>query len=243
MTEGYHHMTRKTGNGTYLETVDWTEVDHVLLDMDGTLLDLAFDNDFWGLRIHEKYASIHDISVKQTVAKFEPLFKRVAGTLNWYSTDFWSQQYGYCIIEHSRAYAGGIRWLPFAKEFLHDLRKNGVRSTIVTNAHPDIVRLKHEITGITNLVDRTISSHTIGHAKESPNFWRNLQDELNFNSRSTLFFDDSPAVLSAAIDFGIERSIAICHPDSTRPKRIPITSLAVNDFEQLSASLRRGDVA
>jgi len=119
-------MTHETGNGAYLETVDWTEVDHVLLDMDGTLLDLAFDNDFWGHRIHEKYASIHDTSIEQTVAKFDPLFKRVAGTLNWYSTDFWSQQYGYSIIEHSRAYASGIRWLPFAKEFLHALRESDV---------------------------------------------------------------------------------------------------------------------
>ena len=233
-------MMLKTGTGAYLETVDWTEVDHVLLDMDGTLLDLAFDNDFWGHRIHEKYASIHDISIEQTVAKFEPLFKRVAGTLSWYSTDFWSQQYGYSIIEHSRAYAAGIRWLPFAKEFLHALRDSNVRSTIVTNAHPDIVRLKHEITGITDLVDRTISSHTLGHAKESPNFWRQLQAELKFRPASTLFFDDSPAVLSAAIDFGIERSIAICHPDSTRPKRIPMSPLAVNNFEQLGASLRKG---
>lgn len=233
-------MMLKTGTGAYLKTVDWTEVDHVLLDMDGTLLDLAFDNDFWGQRIHEKYASIHDISVEQTVAKFDPLFKRVAGTLSWYSTDFWSQQYGYSIIEHSRAYAVGIRWLPFAKEFLHALRESDVRSTIVTNAHPDIVRLKHEITGITDLVDRTISSHTLGHAKESPNFWRQLQAELKFRPASTLFFDDSPAVLSAAIDFGIERSIAICHPDSTRPKRIPMSPLAVNNFEQLGASLRKG---
>ena len=233
-------MMLKTGTGAYLKTVDWTEVDHVLLDMDGTLLDLAFDNDFWGQRIHEKYASMHDISVEQTVAKFEPLFKRVAGTLSWYSTDFLSQQYGYSIIEHSRAYAVGIRWLPFAKEFLHALRESDVRSTIVTNAHPDIVRLKHEITGITDLVDRTISSHTLGHAKESPNFWRQLQAELKFRPASTLFFDDSPAVLSAAIDFGIERSIAICHPDSTRPKRIPMSPLAVNNFEQLGASLRKG---
>ena len=243
MTEDYHHITIKTGTGAYLETVDWTEVDHVLLDMDGTLLDLAFDNDFWGQRIHEKYASIHDISVEQTVAKFEPLFKRVAGTLSWYSTDFWSQQYGYSIIEHSRAYAVGIRWLPFAKEFLHALRESDVRSTIVTNAHPDIVRLKHEITGITDLVDRTISSHTLGHAKESPNFWRQLQAELKFRPASTLFFDDSPAVLSAAIDFGIERSIAICHPDSTRPKRIPVSPLAINDFEQLNSSLHKGGAA
>jgi FMN phosphatase YigB (HAD superfamily) len=102
------------------------------------------------------------------------------------------------------------------------------------------VRLKHEITGITDLVDRTISSHTLGHAKESPNFWRKLQDAMKFSSDSTLFFDDSPAVLSAAIEFGIDRSIAICHPDSTRPKRVPMSSLAISDFGQLTASLRQG---
>ena len=233
-------MTLKTGKGVYIETIDWTEVDHVLLDMDGTLLDLAFDNDFWGQRIHEKYASIHDISIEQTVAKFEPVFKSVAGSLSWYSTDFWSEQFGYSIIEHSRAHAHGIRWLPFAKEFLHALRESNVRTTIVTNAHPDIVRLKHDITGIRDLVDRTISSHSLGHAKESPNFWRELHCELKFKSRSTLFFDDSPAVLSAAIDFGIERSIAICHPDSTRPKHNPTSFVAINDFEQLRESLRKG---
>ena len=76
-------MKLKTGSGAHLDSVDWTQVDHVLLDMDGTLLDLAFDNDFWGHRIHEKYAAIHRISVDQTVAQFEPLFQRVAGTLSW----------------------------------------------------------------------------------------------------------------------------------------------------------------
>ena len=233
-------MTLETANGAYLVSVDWTQVDHVLLDMDGTLLDLAFDNDFWGQRIHEKYASIHKISIEQTAEKFEPVFKSVAGTLSWYSTDFWSQHYGYSVIAHTRAYADGIQWLPFAKEFLHALRESDVRATIVTNAHPDIVRLKHEITGIMDLVDRTISSHTLGHAKESPNFWRKLQSELQFSLDSTLFFDDSPSVLATAIDFGIESAIAICHPDSKRPKRIPTFSLAINDFEQLSESLRKG---
>ena len=232
-------MKLKTGNGVYLESVDWTQVDQVLLDMDGTLLDLAFDNDFWGQRVHEKYASIHEISIEQTVEKFEPLFQSVAGTLHWYSTDFWSQKFGYRIIELSRAYAGEIRWLPFAKEFLHALResKSGVRSTIVTNAHPEIVRLKHEITGIADLVDRIISSHTLGHAKESPEFWQKLRGELKLRSDSTLFFDDSPTVLTAAIDFGIQGSIAVCHPDSTRPKHSPKFSLAIDDFEQLIGSL------
>jgi putative hydrolase of the HAD superfamily len=230
-------MKLKTGSGAHLDSVDWTQVDHVLLDMDGTLLDLAFDNDFWGRHIHEKYASIHQISVEETVEKFKPLFQDVAGTLSWYSTDFWSKQFGYSIIDHSREYSSGIRWLPFAKEFLHALRHRGVRSTIVTNAHPDIVDLKHQITGIEDLVDSTVSSHTLGHAKESSEFWKKLQIDLKFSLGSTLFFDDSPAVLAAAMDYGIEGSIAICHPDSTRPKRMPASPLAIDNFKKLTSNL------
>ena len=232
-------MKLKIGTGAYLESVDWTQVDQVLLDMDGTLLDLAFDNNFWGQRIYEKYASIHNISIKQTLEKFEPLVQSVAGTLSWYSTDFWSQQYGYSIIGLSREYAEGIRWLPFAKEFLHALREGGIKSTIVTNAHPDIVRLKHEITGIKDLVDRIISSHTLGHAKESPEFWRKLQDDLKFSPGTTLFFDDSPAVLSAAREYGVEGSIAICQPDSTRPNCSPTSFPAIDNFQQLCGSLSK----
>ena len=232
-------MKLKIGKGAYLESVDWTQVDQVLLDMDGTLLDLAFDNNFWGQRIHEKYASIHKISIEQTVKKFEPLVQSVAGTLSWYSTDFWSQKYGYSIIGLSREYAEEIRWLPFAKEFLHALREGGINSTIVTNAHPDIVRLKHEITGIKYLVDRIISSHELGHAKESPQFWRKLQQDLKFSPGSTLFFDDSPAVLSAAHEYGIKGSIAICQPDSTRPHPNPTSFVAIDNFQQLNKSLSK----
>ena len=57
--------------------VDWTKVDHVLLDMDGTLLDLAFDNDFWGHQIHAHYAALNKLSYESVVHKFEPLSDRL----------------------------------------------------------------------------------------------------------------------------------------------------------------------
>ncbi|EPR3214815.1 GMP/IMP nucleotidase, partial [Klebsiella pneumoniae] len=37
--------------------IAWQEVDTVLLDMDGTLLDLAFDNYFWQTLVPETWGA------------------------------------------------------------------------------------------------------------------------------------------------------------------------------------------
>jgi len=42
--------------------IAWQEVDTVLLDMDGTLLDLAFDNYFWQKLVPETYGAKLGIS-------------------------------------------------------------------------------------------------------------------------------------------------------------------------------------
>jgi len=44
--------------------VNWQDIDTVLLDMDGTLLDLHFDNYFWLHYLPEKYASAQNISLE-----------------------------------------------------------------------------------------------------------------------------------------------------------------------------------
>jgi HAD superfamily hydrolase (TIGR01509 family) len=237
MTKDYHHKHLETGPDGILQSVDWTEVDHVLLDMDGTLLDLSFDNRFWGSAIFEHYGELNGVSKEASIEKYAPLFKKVEGTLAWYSTDFWSQQFGFDIIEYSNAHAEGIQWLPFAKEFLNTLRGSNIPASIVTNAHPDIVKLKQKAVGVVDLVDAAVSSHTIGHAKESPDFWHQLQSELGFDSERTLFFDDSPAVIQAALGCGLNASITMCLPDSTRPRRQTASQLWINDFEQLTKNL------
>jgi len=220
--------------------VDWTKVDHVLLDMDGTLLDLAFDNDFWGHQIHAHYAALHNVTYEDVIAKFEPIFRSVEGSLNWYSTDHWTQKYGFDIIGRSRMFKHQIRWLDHAEQFLLGLSDRGIRTTILTNAHPDIVDLKHSVVGIRDYVDDVISSHVVGYAKEHPLFWKGAfamagvsRDQIN-NDR-VLFFDDSLPVLNAAISAGIHYSVMICAPDSTRPQKMPSTRYAINNFDAISS--------
>ena len=46
------------------------DIDTVLLDMDGTLLDLHYDNHFWLEHLPQRYAELHGISRAGETAKF-----------------------------------------------------------------------------------------------------------------------------------------------------------------------------
>ena len=46
--------------------IDWSQIDTVLLDMDGTLLDLRFDNHFWLELVPRRFAEMHGISVRES---------------------------------------------------------------------------------------------------------------------------------------------------------------------------------
>ena len=43
--------------------IDWDNVDTVLLDMDGTLLDLHFDSFFWKQHLPLRYSEIHRVEL------------------------------------------------------------------------------------------------------------------------------------------------------------------------------------
>ena len=73
-------------------SMPWREIDTVLLDMDGTLLDLHYDDHFWLHHLPQRYAELHGISFAMAWLELKPLFERNAGTLNWYCLDFWSAE-------------------------------------------------------------------------------------------------------------------------------------------------------
>ena len=74
------------------KNLNWTDIDTVLLDMDGTLLDLHFDNFFWLNHLPKRYSEIHSISISSANEYIKQLTSQVKGTLNWYSTEYWSEK-------------------------------------------------------------------------------------------------------------------------------------------------------
>ena len=69
----------------------WSTIDTVLLDMDGTLLDLHYDNHFWMEHLPQRYAQLHGVSLAMAQLELQPLFSDNAGKLNWYCLDFWTK--------------------------------------------------------------------------------------------------------------------------------------------------------
>ncbi len=200
--------------------VDWSAIETVFLDMDGTLLDLAFDNWFWQEVVPHRYAQRHGLAAAASTAILEPKFRAVAGTLDWYCIDHWTRELNLDIGALKRAAAAEVRYLPGAEEFLVRLRAlGGHRLVLLTNAHPQTLAIKDERVALRRHFHATYSSHPFAAPKEHPEFWPRLLRAEPFVASRTLFVDDSPAVLENARRFGIGWVRAVSRPDSRQPSK------------------------
>src|SRR5437762_938225 len=167
--------------GDALPESDWSRIDHVLLDLDGTLLDLDFDNHFWQTLVPARWGATRGLDLASARALLRPRFAACAGTLPWYSTDYWSRELGLDIAALKREDADRIRWLPGAQRFLAAARARGKRLVLLTNAHPAALAIKHERTGVLDHFDASYTSHALGGPKEDAHFWEALARVEHFD--------------------------------------------------------------
>lgn len=217
----------------------WNTVEWVLLDMDGTLLDLHYDNRFWRQHLPRRLTELTDLDHAAATGLVQRIHDETHGTLEWYCIDHWSQRLGIDVLPLKYEIAELIRFRADARHFLEQLHLSGHEVHLVTNAHPDVVALKHARTGVCDLVRSVVSSHHLRRPKEHPAFWPVLQQQLDFMPGHTLFIDDSHAVLDAAVDFGIGHVVCASTPDSARPPR-PHRHLVNLDTFPMPCGQRRG---
>ncbi|WP_151704984.1 GMP/IMP nucleotidase [Nitrincola alkalilacustris] len=213
--------------------LDWQAIDTVLLDMDGTLLDLHFDSHFWLEFLPLRYAEFHQMDPEQARAWLHERIVREQGTLNWYCLDYWTRELQLPVAELKREVADRIAFRPHVEVFLQELKKQKLRAVIVTNAHQGSLTLKVELTRLDQLVDRVICSHDLKAAKEEQLFWQRLQTLEPFDPRRTLLIDDSLAVLHSAREYGIHHLLSIRQPDSQGPRRSITEFPAIDHFDEV----------
>ncbi len=213
--------------------VDWQRVDTVLLDMDGTLLDLHFDNHFWQVHVPLRYAEKHGVSLEAAKDALFPRFRKAEGTLDWYCVDYWTRELGLDIALLKEEVNHLIAVHPHVIEFLDAARAAGKYLSLVTNAHNKSLALKLRQTEIGRHFDAIVCAHDLGLPKEHPPFWAKLQTLAPYAPERTLLIDDSLPVLRSAQAYGMGQLLAVKHPDSKGPPKDHGEFNAITSFHDI----------
>lgn len=213
--------------------IPWQDIDSVFLDMDGTLLDLHFDNHFWREHVPLRYAQLHRLDIDSARSELVPRFRLKEGTLDWYCVEYWSRELGLDIVALKREVHHLIAVHEHVPEFLQRVRDTGRRVVMLTNAHARSLELKMEVTGLAHAFDALICSHDLGYPKEDLRFWSELEHREHFDRARALFIDDSLAVLHTARAYGIGHLLAISRPDTRSPPREIGDFTSIEGFDQI----------
>lgn len=212
---------------------DWNAIDTVLLDMDGTLLDLHFDAVVWYEHLPRRYAEGNALDLGSARALLQPRLDAVQGTLAWYCLEHWSREFGLDVPAVEAELAHLIQVRPGVHGFLEACAASGLKRVLATNAHPRSLDLKMRTSGLAIHLDELHSSHSYGAAKEEQAFWQALQGTTGFDPARSLLIDDNLEVLRAARAFGVAHCLAIPQPNSRQPPRPTDEFRPVECFERL----------
>jgi putative hydrolase of the HAD superfamily len=211
----------------------WEEINAVLLDMDGTLLDKHFDDYFWEQYVPEHYSLLHDIPVEEAKTQLLVRYQQVKATLDWADLNFWSRELGIDLQELKLRINHLIGVHPYVVEFLEYCLKTKKKLYLITNAHSSALSIKLEKTAIGPWFDRIICAEEVGLAKEEPLFWERLEKMLKFEKNRTLLVDDTEQVLFTARDYGLAHLLFVARPSSRQRVEYSCHFPSIEYFKEL----------
>ena len=106
----------------------------IMFDMDGTLLDLAYDDFIWNEQLPIRYAELHACSLERSKEILYDFYQAHSHTLEWYSSRFWTAKVGVDMLAMQLEYKDQVTLRPQAIELLEYLKNNGYHIWLTTNA-------------------------------------------------------------------------------------------------------------
>lgn len=213
--------------------IDWRDIDTVLLDMDGTLLDRHFDDHFWLEHVPKRWAAANGTDLEYARRHLHALFRSQENTLNWTDLDYWSDRLKLDIPLLKQEVEHLIAVHPFVVEFLLFLKQHGKSVWLVTNAHSKTLDLKMKRTRIGAYFNGAISAHQVGLPKEDDRFWAALQRFIPYSADRTLLGEDSETNLTTAARFSIKYLIYVGRFSSAIAPQRSQQFATINYFSQL----------
>ncbi len=215
------------------KTIPLKDLKFVLLDMDGTLLDLYFDDYFWGRLVPEKYSEKHNMTFGAAQDLLFNIYRSHEKTLKWTDIDFLSGELHLDILALTEQIKHLIEVHPHVIDFLKMLKRDRKKVFLVTNAHYKAVNVKLKKTRIGKYFDTVLCSFDAGHPKESIEFWHEAERLLKFNKEKTLLIDDTEDVLKTAREYGIRHLLFKAKANSKSKPKKSNEFPAITDFREL----------
>ncbi|MBK5276105.1 MAG: HAD hydrolase-like protein [Desulfuromonadales bacterium] len=213
--------------------INWHDIDTVLLDMDGTLLDRHFDDHFWLEHVPARWAALNNADPEFARRHLYAMFRSQENTLNWTDLDYWSERLKLDIPLLKKEVEHLIAVHPFVIEFLQFLKQHRKSVWLVTNAHSKTLDLKMKKTLIGPYFDGIISAHQVGLPKEDNGFWYALQNFIPYDPHRTMLGEDSEANLITAAGYAIKYLIYVGRHSSTAAPLASQNFATIHYFSQL----------
>ena len=213
--------------------INWQEIETVLLDMDGTLLDKHFDDYFWEHFVPEIYAAKNGIDQREARKKLLSTYQAREGTLDWTDLDYWSEQLDVDIPALKIKIDHLIQVHPYVIDFLGRLREMRKPAYLVTNAHSKTLGIKMAKTSLSGYFTGVVCAEEIGMPKENPAFWAKLEQRINFDPETTMLAEDTEKILFSAQVYGIKHLIFVARPSSHAPIKVSKKFPSIVYFNEL----------
>ena len=182
----------------------------LLIDMDGVILDNAYDNDFWQNQIPEVIADSKGIAFDDAKRLAIQIFNYKKNTKDWYDVDYWSNMLSIDIEAQKRSEKS------FSRISLYDgvidtlsVLKNKTKMILITNAHRKTLNIKLEKYNLTPYFDEMVCAHELNYVKEDIQLWYMLRSKYRLDYEKTLLVEDTINNINVGLSAGISGAIYV----------------------------------
>ena len=186
------------------------DIECLLIDMDGVILDNAYDNDFWQNQIPEVIADNKGIAFDDAKRLAIQIFNYKKNTKDWYDVDYWSNMLDIDIEAQKRSEKS------FSRISLYDgvidtlsVLKNKTKIILITNAHRKTLNIKLEKYNLTPYFDEMVCAHELHYVKEDIQLWYMLRSKYRLDYEKTLLVEDTINNINVGLSAGISGAIYV----------------------------------
>ena len=186
------------------------DIECLLIDMDGVILDNTYDNDFWQNQIPEVIADSKGIAFDDAKRLAIQIFNYKKNTKDWYDVDYWSNMLNIDIEAQKRSEKS------FSRISLYDgvidtlsVLKNKTKMILITNAHRKTLNIKLEKYNLTPYFDEMVCAHELNYVKEDIQLWYMLRSKYRLDYEKTLLVEDTINNINVGLSAGISGAIYV----------------------------------